>query len=279
MLLVLVMMNLMFLGASVFGRAVHSLGRGLEMTVYLKSDADHAAVDRVGELARGSGDFERVEYVGAAEATRRFLTGLGPDSAALMNDPKWTSPIPGTFELRLSDAVQPERRGSVLREWSAKFRAVEIVEDVFYGQGWVEQFSRFVSGSRVVFALLWLLGSCVGLLIVGNCIRLSFLQRRDEIEVLELVGATALFIRRPYLVEGFLIGLVASVGSLGLSWGLHSGLLGWLARAGEPWVSMAAVAPLPWWAFLVNVVSGVSFGTLGAWYCVRRLNTGWSAAS
>ena len=279
MALVLMIMNLMFLGASVFDRFLVQWGRGLQMVIYLDDSADHARISRVEKMARASGDFSEVAYVGADAATRKFLSALGRDAAALIDDPAWHSPIPSSFELKLSERIPGERRVGAMREWSDRFRATGVVSDVFYGQGWIENFSSFVGGVRTLFVGLWLLASMVGLLIVGNCIRLSFQQRRDEIEILELLGATPRFIRRPFLAEGLALGAVASLISLGLSWGLHYGVLGWLAGLGEPWYQVGAVSALPAWGIALNIASGVGFGALGAWDCVRRLNTGWSASA
>jgi len=279
MVLVLVMMNLLTLAANLFDRAVTETGRGLEMIVYLRDGAGEADVARVEKMARAGGDFTSVTSVDAARATRQFLASLGRESLALLDDPEWKSPIPPTLELRLSDQVAPEARVGTLRAWSGRFHATGVVADVFYGQGWVENFSRFIGGARTLFAGLWLLASAVGLLIVGNCIRLSFQQRRDEIEILELLGATPRFIRRPFMAEGLALGAVASALSLALSWGLHAAVLHWLAGAGASYVTVGTVAPLPWWCVALNVASASSFGALGAWDCVRRLNTGWSAAA
>ena len=279
MTMVLVMMNLMFLGASVFNRFVGEWGRGLEMVVYLKSDADPGATTTAENTARASGDFDQVTFTDARSATRRFLTSLGQDALGLLDDPTWVSPIPATLALRLNDRIAADRRVETLRDWSRRFTSSQIAADVFYGQGWIENFARFIGGARTLFFTLWLLASSVGLLIVGNCIRLSFQQRRDEIEVLELLGATPRFIRGPFLFEGLALGATASLVSMLLSWGLHAGALHWLASVGEPWFAVGAVAPLPVWGVVLNVVSGVGFGALGAWHCVRRLNTGWSAAA
>ena len=103
--------------------------------------------------------------------------------------------------------------------------------------------------------------------------------RREEIEVLELVGATSHFIRTPFLLEGVVLGLIASLCSLALSYGMHSLLLHWLAGKWSFWLALQSLTPLPGWQVAVNLVSGVAFGALGAWNCVRRLNTGWSAAA
>jgi cell division transport system permease protein len=278
MTLVLMILNLMFLGFSSFNQMVAQWGRGIEMVVYLKEGTQAEQMETLREHIESSGDFEETRYTSKAEATKRFLQALGPESTELLADPKWNSPIPASFELRLSDKIPVRQRLASLQSWGAQFKAFEFVDDIFYGQGWVENFSQFLSSARGVMVLLWILSLSVGLLIVSNCIRLSFLQRKDEIEVLELVGATARFIRVPFMLEGIVLGLAASVLSLAISYGTHTILLTWLASKLNFWVAVQEVSPMEPWYIAVNIASGVIFGALGAWNCVRKLNTGWSAA-
>jgi len=277
MSLVLLIVNFMFLGFSAFHHTLSQWGNGMEMVVYLKEDADMGKANEWQEHLKSSGDFESVRFVSKAEATKKFLTELGSGSLALMEDPKWSSPIPASFELRIADHIALDRRLASMQAWSAQFRGVAWVEDVFYGQGWVENFARFLSSMRLVVIVFWALSLSVGLLIVSNCIRLSFMQRFEEIAILELVGATSRFIRVPFVFEGLVLGLLASFVSLGISYGVHSLMLGWLAEQWSFWSALNQVPPLQTWHIVGNVVTGVAFGVAGAWNCMRKLNNGWAA--
>ena len=279
MAIVLLILNFMFLGFSVFNQMVAQWGRGLEMTVYLKEGTASASFEQLKSKLESSQDFDSVGYIDKAQATKKFLTTLGPDSLELMSDPKWKSPIPASFELKLSERIPIEQRLVSMQTWDAQLRSFSFVEDVFYGQGWIENFSNFLKSARGLVFLLWTLSLSVGLLIVSNCIRLSFLQRREEIEVMELVGATPRFIRMPFLIEGLTIGITASVISLILSFAGHALLLAWLSDKWSFWIAFQQIAPMEGWYVGANLLSGVAFGVLGAWNCVRKLNTGWSAAA
>jgi cell division transport system permease protein len=277
MTVVLLLLNFMFLGFSTFNQMVGQWGRGLEMIVYIKEGASGASLDQLKQKLEFSGEFDQIQYISKADATKKFLTALGSESLELLSDPKWNSPIPASLELRLSEKIPVERRVASLQSWASKIHGFDIIEDVFYGQGWVENFSRFLHSARGAVVLIWILSLSVGLLIVSNCIRLSFLQRREEIKVLELVGATPRFIRMPFLFEGVTIGLAASLLSLISSFAIHSALLGWIGGKLDFWLAIQQVAPMQPWYVAANLLTGVCFGALGAWNCVRRLNTGWAA--
>jgi cell division transport system permease protein len=277
MSLVLIILNFLFLGFTAFHQTLLQWGNGMEMIVYLKGDVDAVQADQLREKIHRSGDFSKVEFVSKGDATKKFLTSLGSDSLALMDDPKWSSPIPASFELHLSDQVPLAKRLPAMQTWSSELKTLGFVEDVFYGQGWIENFSRFLQSVRGLVAVLWILSLSVGLLIVSNCIRLSFMQRYDEIAILELVGATSTFIRLPFIFEGFVLGAMASMISLGISYGIHSMALVWLSQNWSFWGAFNLLSPLATWHIAANIATGMAFGMLGSWNCMRKLNSGWAA--
>lgn len=279
MTVVLMLLNFFFLSYSAFNKTIEQWGQGLEMIVYLKDNVPQSSVEKFQRQIEQTHEFEDVRFTSKSEATKNFLTALGSDSMELLSDPKWSSPIPSSFALRLSKSIEPKDRVEALKNWKAKLLSFDLIEDVFYGQGWVENFSRFLGSLQGILVLFWALSLGLGLLIVSNCIRLSFLQRRDEIEILELVGATPRFIRLPFLLEGLVLGIVASFLSLTLSYILHSMILAWLGQQWGFWGALKSVVPLKPSFVLLNLLSGLTFGGLGAWNCVRRLNNGWSAAA
>lgn len=278
MTLVLMILNLLFLGYSAFQSTVNQWGSGLEMTVYLQEGISTEAQKNLQAKLEGNRDFESVRFTDKAEATKKFLTTLGGESLNLLSDPKWQSPIPANYEIRLNSQFAVADRVGALSRWSHDLKAMAGVDDVFYGQGWIENFSKFLSSARGAAFGFWALCLSVGLLIVSNCIRLSFLQRKDEIEILELVGATPRFIRIPFLVEGVAIGVIASLLSISLSAIFHSAILNWIGSNWGFWLALNDVSIFQGWHIVLNIVSGLMFGFLGAWNCVRKLNTGWSAA-
>lgn len=275
---VLMLFNLLAAGVSGAEQLLFHWGQGLEMVVYIKDSASDADVESLKAQLNESGHVENIHFTSKKAATENFLSSLGKDSLSLLSDPKWNSPLPASFEARLRRSIASEDRLEELKSWSASLKEISAVEDVFYGQGWIENFSHFIRQARFVVGGIWVLSLVVGLLIVGNCIRLSFLRRKEEIEVLELVGATPRFVRTPFIAEGIFLGLVSSVLSLGLSYALHSTTLQYLRAQWTFWNQWSALHPLELWMAGLNLLLGIGFGAVGAWLCVRKLNTGWSAA-
>jgi cell division transport system permease protein len=274
---VLMLFNLLAAGVQGAERLMYSWGQGLEMVVYVKDTATPEETAAVQKELEASRKFSQVHFTSKQDATEAFMKTLGKDSVALVKDPQWRSPLPASFEAKLNESFAAESALEELKSWSTALTQMNGVDDVFYGQGWIENFSHFFRQAKIAVIGVWALALLIGLLIVGNCIRLSFLRRKEEIEVLELVGATSRFIRKPFVLEGMFLGVVASVISLGLSFGLHAVTLTYFKTNWTFWSEWSSIRPMEPWMIGMNLLLGIGFGAVGAWLCVRKLNTGWSA--
>jgi cell division transport system permease protein len=135
---------------------------------------------------------------------------------------------------------------------------------------WVRRLAGIIElGQRAVMLLGSLLGLAI-LLVVGNTIRLTILNRREEIVVTKLIGATNAFIRRPFLYTGFWYGLMGAV----LAWILVGILLGLLSdpvsRLSFLYNSQFSLGGLDLQTVLLLLGSGVALGLAGSWLAVGR---------
>ncbi len=123
------------------------------------------------------------------------------------------NPLPASFQLKIRDGYQSP---DALKRLSAFLTRLEGVEDVQYGQEWIERISNAV---RTMKLLGITIGSVLALgsaMIVSNTIRLAVYTRAAEIEIMRLVGATKTYIRAPFLIEGMLQGSLGALLALGL---------------------------------------------------------------
>lgn len=175
----------------------------LEVSAFLSRDADPNLLMRTVE---GWNAVASAEYVGRDRALTELVADLPSlQQAASLVD----NPLPDTITLRLFDPAQtPEVR--------QRLQALPGVQDVEDGSDAVETFLAVNDALRVGGSILIvvLLGSA--LFAIVNSIRAAITARRKEIDVMRLVGATKGFIRAPFLIEGFLLGLFAAVATLAL---------------------------------------------------------------
>ena len=175
----------------------------LEVTAFLQRGADARGLM---DTVQGWSDVARAEFTGRDAALNELVADLPSlRTAATLVD----NPLPDTITLRLFDPAQTP----VVRE---RLLALPGIADVEDGSDAVSTFLALNDALRVAGSILIviLLGSA--LFAIQNSIRAAIESRRREIEVMRLVGATRGFIRAPFLIEGFLLGLFAAVTTLAL---------------------------------------------------------------
>jgi len=213
--------------------------------------------------------FVKVRRISSPEATKRFLDTSREAGLMLKS---LGEPIPETLELSLRPDLLAARRALEVGE---SLRSLPGVGDVVVDQ---ERLASLQKSARLLRSALSALGALLLLAAgfsTGNVIRMSVLNREEEIAIMRLVGATESFIRTPLLVEGAALGLFASIladlGLLGLWLPLDHGLgnlpplLVELARMG--FFSIANIAGLA----AIGMATGALGALWGFWNTQRTL--------
>jgi cell division transport system permease protein len=170
-------------------------GQAQHLTVYLRSSAAENDIAQLRLVLESLQEVEKVDYVDATQAKREFAeqTDLGVDASALPSEA-----FPASLEVALRDNVAQLRIAEVA-ERVRRFGAVEEVETY---QDWFDQLGTLLGAGKSAVALLALLVAVCVLAVIGNTIRLAVANRKSEIEVLKLCGATDAFVRGPFVLEG-----------------------------------------------------------------------------
>lgn len=139
----------------------------------------------------------------AYELARQQLTGFESVFSELDGNP-----FPASLEVTLEPG---QRNADAVHRLASVIADFPYVEDVRYGQDWLDKvyLLRRVAGAAAI--VVGGAFAAVAALIIGAAIRLAIFARRDEIAIMRLVGATDAFIRRPFLVEGLLTGVMGSL--------------------------------------------------------------------
>jgi cell division transport system permease protein len=154
---------------------------------------------------------ENVRFVRSEEAMEKFQASF-PELKDVLANLK-ANPFPPSIEARVRSGVATSAE---LAAFVQAMKSRPGVSDVQFNQDWVERmqgFSRLASAIGVFLGGILVLAS---FFIISNVIKLNVMARRNEIEILRLVGATNLFIRIPFWLEGIVLGLLGSLMSLGL---------------------------------------------------------------
>ncbi|HSN19201.1 MAG TPA: ABC transporter permease [Usitatibacter sp.] len=201
--------------AAVILESAAATGAGLDtephVSVYLALDASADDAKRVEQALRGQPDVAAVKFVPRAQALRELQasTHLAELLAALDRNP-----LPDAFTVRLR-TTDVARLDGARAAWSRLPKVDQVVADF----EWSERLARWARlGEHVLAAIGTLLGAAVAF-IVAHLIRLQVVTRREEIEVSQLIGATAADVRRPFLYHGALQGFLAGAAALALAAG------------------------------------------------------------
>jgi cell division transport system permease protein len=183
-----------------------------EFSVYVRDDGSAEQRAGIERALRESPAVKAVEAISKDEALRRFKRNFGALAQATgdMQD----NPLPASFEVRLAADADPAQVGSLATTVSS----LPGVADVRYDRQWIQ---RLVTAVRVVRAGGFSLAAILVLaaaLTVASVVRLTLVTRRDEIHIMQLVGAPLAYIRGPFLVEGLIQGGVGAAVALVLLW-------------------------------------------------------------
>ena len=189
----------------------------VQVTVYFDRELNSREFAALKNVIKTLAGTDTVGYVSKDEALKRFRTRLKGQEALLDGVP--SEILPASLEIRLK---QDYRTSEAVEAYVSRLKKIPTISEVQYGEEWVRRFNTFMNFMRFTGALLGGFISLAVLFIISNTIKITIYSRREEVELLELVGATRLFIRIPFLIEGMLQGFCGALLALlilsGISW-------------------------------------------------------------
>lgn len=203
MTLSLTMLAALSLVSANLSQVLANLQSELEVAVYLQPEAND---EQLIATVRAWSEVQGIEYVRSDQA----LADLVSDLPALSRAASFVeNPLPDTLLVRL---VDPSLTSTV------RFRLEQLpgVDEVDDSSQAVDTFLAVYDALRVGGSILVVVLLSAALFAIVNSIRAAITARREEIDVMRLVGASRRFIRSPFLIEGVLLGLISATVSLGL---------------------------------------------------------------
>jgi len=246
-------------------RFVEALGRDTQVQVYLREDASAPEREALRSRLRSDPAVASFVYVGPAEARRRFnatFPGLRDLAERIGGDP-----FPASFELSLREE---NRDAAGIERLAESYRAAAGVEEVRYDLDWVERLSGIVAlVRRGGYGLGGLMALAV-MVTAGAVVRLTVLARREEIAIMKLVGATASFIRGPFLLAASIQGLAGGGLAVALLFLTHRLVLRSAIYASNPFMVVVTGRFLPAGMSTLLVAGGAALGLIGAALALRH---------
>lgn len=184
-----------------------------EFSVYLADDATSEQRGTIEDAITASGVATDHEYVSKAGAIARFrqdFAELASLTAGLEDNP-----FPASVEVRVRPEAQEDGRAEALVK---RIAGLPGVADVRYDREWLERLSSGLNGTRTAGLALALLMAAAAAATVAAVVRLGLHARRDELEIMELVGSPLAYIRGPFIAEGLLQGGTGALLAIAVLW-------------------------------------------------------------
>lgn len=194
-------------------QAIRAVEERVEVRAFLVDSTSIYAVDSTMATIGKFPEVARVEYVSQENALDRARSELGEFSDVFDQ-----AVLPASIEVHMRAGLRsPDAVAIVAR----RIGAFPIVDDVRYGEEWVGKLYRLRTIASFVGVALGLAFAAVAVIIIGATIRMTVLARSKEIAVMRVVGATDAFVRRPFLIDGLIKGILGGVVALAMTWATH----------------------------------------------------------
>ncbi len=253
----------LFLGIFInLSNTLSSMGSQIQVIAYMRDGISFDAISNIKRDVAVMSEVESLEYISKEKAFSVFKEELKGQKGIL--EGLGANPFPASLEIKVKKLF---RTPQGIRGLISKLKITSGIEDVQYGQEWLNRFFAFIKFIEV-FALIiggFLLLATV--FIVSNTIRLAVYARREEIEILGLMGATGIFIKAPFLIEGIVEGFAGASLAIGLLYTVREVLI---LKISPIFTSLVDL-PVSTTYFSCGIIaSGIILGILGSAISLKK---------
>jgi len=259
-MLILGLFSLIYLNVQ---QSLQQMGGELQITAYHQETISSEQAEVLRSKVADWPEVEKITYISKEQALARFRSQLR-EYAGILEGLK-ENPLPASLELTLMP--QYGRSGNI-KELSTRLGRLPGVSDVQYGRKWMAKLRVFIEVMKLVGITVGGLLLIATIFVISNTIRLTFYSRREELEIMRLVGATDFFIKAPFLIEGLLHGLGGALLAAG---GLSLLILFLFSHLDLPLRLAVMAGSLPTGQLVAGFLGlGLLLGVLGSMVSLRR---------
>lgn len=234
------------------------------ISLYLKKNISNDQISQLIKQLRNQRNIKKVRYISPQEGLSEFkkITSLNELSTIVQ-----TNPLPPVIVVTPTHYFQSPSHLKTLLEYLKKITTVEITQ---LDMAWVKRLYHLIAIGDRIFYMLVILFSMGIIFIIGNTIRLTTQNHRQEIIILKLIGATHGFIRRPLLYRGLMYGFFGGC----FAALLVGTMLWWLEsptkNLAQTYNSIFVLNGLSWKAGFYILLNSSLLGLLGSWVAVQK---------
>ena len=240
---------------------VEDLNQTNEILAYIDTDLSEAEAKSVGTKINMLDNILNAKFVSREEALADFIADHDGDEA--FNGVE-ASDLRHRFVVVLED-------NRLMEQTDAAIQAIPGVAKTDAAYELAEGFSTLQDVLHIVSLAVIAVLLVVSLLIISNTVKLAMYDRKDEIAIMKMVGATNGFIRLPFVVEGFTLGMVGAALAFFMEWGMYNSLIDRVAMVD----SLNLFKFVPFQTLLIPMIAvfvsaGMFVGIVGSWTSIRK---------
>ena len=240
---------------------VEDLNQTNEVLAYVDGSLSEAEAKSIGTKINMIENVLQADFISREEALERFIKDHQEDEAFSGVE---ASDLRHRFRVILEDNAKIEQTASQIENLPG---VVKIRAEYELAEGFATLQQVLQLASYAIIAVLL----AVSLLIISNTVKLAMYDRKDEIAIMKMVGATNGFIRLPFVVEGFTLGMIGAALAFGMEWGLYDALVEEIAQVD----SLQLFSFVPFQELLVPMIAvfvsaGLFVGVVGSWTSIRK---------
>ena len=240
---------------------VQDLNQTSEILVYVDSDLSDAEARSIGTKINALSNVLQAKFISRDEALESFVKDHNGDSA--FNGVQ-ASDLRHRYEVTLEDNSLMDQTDAQLQQIPGVAKTNAAYE-LAQGFTTIQQVLHIASVALIAVLLV------ISLLIISNTVKLAMYDRRDEISIMKMVGATNGFIRLPFIVEGFTLGMMGAILAFGLEWVGYDALVNRISSVD----SLRLFTFVPFKTLLIPMLivfgaAGLFVGIVGSWTSIRK---------
>ena len=189
---------------------VRTLEESVDISAYFTDTASEEEILEIRQQLLSVAEVKQVDYISKEQALKRFVDARQGDQTVLESlDAIGTNPFLASLNIQADAPTHYTKIAEFLKSSSS----ASLIAQVDYRESApvIERLSAITSGIRAGVLVISIVLACLALLVVFNTVRLTIYNSKEEIEIMRLVGASNWFIRGPFLIQGILVGILASV--------------------------------------------------------------------
>lgn len=220
-----------------------------EVTAFFKNTAKQADIDALQSALKATGVVASMKYISKSDALKIYQQQNKNDP--LLLELVTADVLPASLEI---SAVNLED----LPQLSVYLQKNPAVQEVVYQKDVVSALTNWTNAIRIIGVLLIAMLSLVSILIMSIIIGMKISHKKDEIEIMQLIGATKWYISNPFILEGVFYGMVGAF----FGWAVSSAILLATTPLLETFLRGIPVVPAPWWFYVALLVGELLFAVL-----------------